>query len=170
MLKYKYIFQIIYTEAMLSNSTRTLLWFEIAKMLIAVKKNKLVLFWYNFAHFRSLLLSLMSRLSGRHLTGGVKRDQIWETGTNILTFSTGSNRTVCPVQIDVETRIVLSVCVKFWFDFCRPYTQSLSTAHCPLLTWSAKKMRPRTHGRDHLWSYLNRFANFLPEDSSVRLL
>jgi len=36
MLKYKYIFQIKYTEAILSNSTRQLLWFEISKMLIAV--------------------------------------------------------------------------------------------------------------------------------------
>jgi len=35
-LKYKYIFQIKYTEAILSNSTRQLLWFEITKMLIAV--------------------------------------------------------------------------------------------------------------------------------------
>jgi len=38
MLKYKYISQIKYTEAILSNSTRKLLWFEITKMLIAVKK------------------------------------------------------------------------------------------------------------------------------------
>jgi len=36
MLKYKYIFQIKYTEAVLSNGTRKLLWFEITKMLIAV--------------------------------------------------------------------------------------------------------------------------------------
>ena len=35
-LKYYYIFQIKYTEAILSNSTRKLLWFEITKMLIAV--------------------------------------------------------------------------------------------------------------------------------------
>jgi len=34
--KYEYIFQIKYTEAILSNSTRKLLWFEITKMLIAV--------------------------------------------------------------------------------------------------------------------------------------
>jgi len=34
--KYKYIFQIKYTEAILSNSTRKLLWFEIAEMLIEV--------------------------------------------------------------------------------------------------------------------------------------
>jgi len=33
MLKYKYTFHIKYTEAILSNSTRKLLWFEIAKML-----------------------------------------------------------------------------------------------------------------------------------------
>ena len=36
MLKYKYIFQIKYPEAILSNSTRRLLWFEITEMLIAV--------------------------------------------------------------------------------------------------------------------------------------
>jgi len=40
MLKYKNIFQIKYTEAILSNSTRKLLWFEITEMLIAVKKSK----------------------------------------------------------------------------------------------------------------------------------
>jgi len=38
MLKYKYIFQIKYTEAILSNSTQKLLWFEITKMLNAVLK------------------------------------------------------------------------------------------------------------------------------------
>jgi len=36
--KNKYIFQIKYREAILSNSTRKLLWFEITKMLIAVYK------------------------------------------------------------------------------------------------------------------------------------
>jgi len=36
MLKYKYIFQKKYTEAILSNITRKLFWFEISKMLIAV--------------------------------------------------------------------------------------------------------------------------------------
>jgi len=33
--KYKYIFRIKYTEAILSNSTRRLLWFEITEMPIA---------------------------------------------------------------------------------------------------------------------------------------
>jgi len=42
MLKYKHIFQIKYMEAVLSNSTRKLLWFEITKMLIAVKQNKFI--------------------------------------------------------------------------------------------------------------------------------
>jgi len=40
-LKYKYIFQLKYTEAILSNSIRKLLWFEIAKMAIALKINLL---------------------------------------------------------------------------------------------------------------------------------
>jgi len=38
MLKYKHIFQMKHTEAILSNSTRKVLWFEIIKILIAVKK------------------------------------------------------------------------------------------------------------------------------------
>jgi len=38
-VKYKYIFQIKYTKAILSNSTRKLLWFEITKMLIALLKS-----------------------------------------------------------------------------------------------------------------------------------
>jgi len=42
MVKYKYIFQIKHTEAILSNSTRKLLWFEITKMLIAALKNKFI--------------------------------------------------------------------------------------------------------------------------------
>ena len=42
MLKYKYIFQIKYTDAVLSNSTQKLLRFEISKMLIAVLRNKFI--------------------------------------------------------------------------------------------------------------------------------
>jgi len=42
MLKYKYIFQIKYAEAILSNSARKLLWFEITKMLTTVQKNKFI--------------------------------------------------------------------------------------------------------------------------------
>ena len=44
MLKYAYIFQIKYTEAILSNITRKLLWFEFSKMLIAVKNKFTALF------------------------------------------------------------------------------------------------------------------------------
>ena len=44
MLKYEYIFQVKYTEAISSNSTRKLLWFEITIMLIAVKNKYIVLF------------------------------------------------------------------------------------------------------------------------------
>jgi len=56
----KYIFQIKYKEATLSNSTRPLLWFEISKMLIAVLKiNFIALFitifgTFSLALFRSL--------------------------------------------------------------------------------------------------------------------
>jgi len=45
-LKYKYIFQIKYTEAILSTSTRELLWFEITKMLIAVFKITLLCYFF----------------------------------------------------------------------------------------------------------------------------
>ena len=43
MLKYKYIFQIKHTEAILSNSTRKQLRFAITKMLIAVLKIKFIM-------------------------------------------------------------------------------------------------------------------------------
>ena len=52
MLKYKYIFfqkGLIYTEAILSNGTQKLLWFEIGKMLIAVWK-KYCVTYYNSWH------------------------------------------------------------------------------------------------------------------------
>ena len=50
MLKYKNVFfQIKYTEAILSNNTWKLLWFEIIKMLIVVLKINL-LCYYNFRH------------------------------------------------------------------------------------------------------------------------
>jgi len=49
-LKYKYIFQIKYTEAILSNNTRKLLWSEISKMLIAVLKMNLSGYLLQFRH------------------------------------------------------------------------------------------------------------------------
>jgi len=56
MLKYKYIFQIKYTEAILSNSSRKLLWFEITKKLLVVHKNKFIvpfitIFWHTFVPY-----------------------------------------------------------------------------------------------------------------------
>jgi len=48
-LKYQYIFQIKYTEAILSNSTRKALWFEITKMLI--EKNFVASFIVFFGTF-----------------------------------------------------------------------------------------------------------------------
>jgi len=47
MLKYKYIFEIQHTEAILSNSTRKLLRFEITKMLIAVCEKNYRVIYYN---------------------------------------------------------------------------------------------------------------------------
>ena len=51
--QFKYIFQIKYTAAVLSNSTRKLLWFKITKMLIAVKKLIYCVICCNFAVTRS---------------------------------------------------------------------------------------------------------------------
>ena len=51
------LFQIKYTEAILSNSTRKLLWFEISKMTIAVLKINLLCYLLKCsAHFRSQLI------------------------------------------------------------------------------------------------------------------
>ena len=60
MLKYKYIFQIKYTEAILSNSTRKLLWCEVTKML-----TKLIycVIYYNFRH-----LSFRMKIETQHET------------------------------------------------------------------------------------------------------
>ena len=52
MPKYKYIFQIKYTEAILSNCTRKLLWVEISKMLVAVFKNIFVVSCVIYLNFR----------------------------------------------------------------------------------------------------------------------
>ena len=63
-LNYEYIFQIIYTEAILSNSSRKLLWFEIAKNADRSNKNKFIVliiiisrtlsFTINVSAYRSL--------------------------------------------------------------------------------------------------------------------
>jgi len=56
MLKYKYIFHVKYTEAILSDSTQKLLWFEITKVLITVLKNKVsVLFIVIFGSLSFLI-------------------------------------------------------------------------------------------------------------------
>jgi len=47
----------IFAEAILSNSTRKLSWFEITKMLTAVSKKMLRYLLYFSAHFRSILSS-----------------------------------------------------------------------------------------------------------------
>ena len=58
-LKYKYIFQVKYTEAILSNNSRKLLRFEITKMLIAcsLKLNLLCYLLQFSAYFRSLYIT-----------------------------------------------------------------------------------------------------------------
>jgi len=61
MLKYKYIFQINYTVAILSNSTRKLLRFEITKMLIAVSRNKFIVI------FGTLSFPLITRTTLRYI-------------------------------------------------------------------------------------------------------
>ena len=59
-----------YTEAILSNSTRKLLWFEIIKMLIAVEKKLIYcVSYYNFRH-----ISFPVEVCGRRKLG--KADQM----------------------------------------------------------------------------------------------
>jgi len=76
--KYKYIFQIKYTEAILSDSTRKLLWFEIAKMLIEVFF-KVNIIYYNFRHtfvpFLATIPVFIGRSNGAsaHHCGAVRR-------------------------------------------------------------------------------------------------
>ena len=50
MLRYKCIFQVKYTEATLSNSTRKLSWFEITKRWLQFKKKNYRVIYYNFRH------------------------------------------------------------------------------------------------------------------------
>jgi len=57
--KYHYIFQIKYTEAVLSNSTRKLLWFETTEMAIAVKKSKFIGLFIIISGTLSLPISLL---------------------------------------------------------------------------------------------------------------
>ena len=66
-LKYKYIFQIKYTEAILSNSTRRLLRFEITSVLIAVfeKLIDVVLFLVIFGTFSFPISSPGPTIEGR---------------------------------------------------------------------------------------------------------
>jgi len=63
-IKYEYIFQIKYTEATLSNSSRKLLWFEITKMLIAVLTNKFIVLFIVMLFAFSALTLLVRRQEG----------------------------------------------------------------------------------------------------------
>jgi len=59
------IFQIKHTEAILSNSTRKLVWYEIGKMLMAVFINKLIVLFiivFGTLSFSSLLLKTFLHL------------------------------------------------------------------------------------------------------------
>jgi len=73
MLRYTYIFQIKYTETILSNSTRKLLWFEISKMLISLKKKFTVLFIIIFGTL-SLRASLPAARAGDQRRAPAHRD------------------------------------------------------------------------------------------------
>ena len=64
MLKYKSIFPIKYTEAILSNSTRKLLCFEITKMLVVVLKNNFIVLFIIISGTLSLFPLLSSTLPG----------------------------------------------------------------------------------------------------------
>ena len=69
-LKYKYIFQIKCTEAILPNSTRKRLWLEITKTLNAVLKINLVCY---FCKLRHIFVSYRRR---EHLNSGLARQTV----------------------------------------------------------------------------------------------
>jgi len=83
MLKYKYIFQIKYAEAILSNNTRKLLWFEISKRWLQFWKvinllcRLFIIYLLFSAHFRSLCLKtsviscVLNANSGRYTDASV---------------------------------------------------------------------------------------------------
>ena len=71
MLKCKYILQIKYTEAILSNSTSQLLWFEIDKMLIAVLNNKYTVLFIAY-NFRNTFVPHLQVNSALHPSGVAK--------------------------------------------------------------------------------------------------
>ena len=73
MLIYRYIFQIKHTEAISSNNTRKLLWFEISKMLTAVKNEFIVSFIIVFGTLSFHIAYLAIRIFGckqRRRNGG----------------------------------------------------------------------------------------------------
>jgi len=90
MLKYKYIFQIKYTEAVLSNSTRKLLWFEITKMPIAVLKSKyielfIIIFGILSLPVRNVGVPARAAVGAAAVVGGglAQRAGVWH-GTDVL--------------------------------------------------------------------------------------
>ena len=94
MLKYKYIFQIKYTEAILSTSTRKLLWFEITKTLIVVKKIYCVIY-YNFRH--TFVPYWMEQFGHGLFTvewlnqhGALQRNHYWARCTQYVSIGQGS--------------------------------------------------------------------------------
>ena len=64
-----YFFQIKYTEAILLNSTRTLLWFENTKLVIAVKEKKVIVSFITFSGILSFLRANPNRNVRRAITG-----------------------------------------------------------------------------------------------------
>ena len=114
-LKYKYIFQIKYTEAILSNSTRKLLWFEITKMLIAVVKNQFIVSFIII--FGTLSFPIWVQI---HPWKGRLRVEIY---TILLQFAMFSWWYPCdPVTADYENRpfeVILGPFIRRFLSFQR---------------------------------------------------
>jgi len=94
-LKYKYFFQIKYTEAILSNSTRKLLWFEISKMLMAVLKlNLLRYLLYFWAHCRSLCVRWHAQRGGQ-IGNIIPPFVLWTAGGIMFSKCSSISASVC---------------------------------------------------------------------------
>jgi len=86
LLKYKYIFQIKHTEAITSNTTRKLLWFEITKMPIAVKNKFIVSFNIIFRTLSFPVIRVSERLCrNSEWAGSGKRKQTGVFRSNFFT-------------------------------------------------------------------------------------
>jgi len=125
MLKYEYIFQVKYTEAISSNSTRKLLWFEITIMLIAVKNKYIVLFIIIFG----TLLCMLWRcwLGGRKGIRPVKTE--WSSAGMVICLERGADLHMAQLM---PLPLTVSCFSKIQIGFYRAILCIRGTSHGPV--------------------------------------